>query len=292
MIITRIIGGLGNQMFQYAVGRAISVRNGVQLKLDLSGFDGYALRQYRLNVFNVDEEIASLVDIKQLKPNKKDFRKWLPYYFKQKLYPFHCKPFINERFYHFDPAILDVKGNAYLSGYWQSEQYFKDVEGIIRSDFVLKDELGAINKKLKEEIDNSNSVSMHIRRGDYLTNPETNKTHGLLPLDYYYTAIERIEKIISNPVYYIFSDDFPWVEKNLKIFSHANYITHNGVSADYCDLELMRTCKHHIIANSSFSWWGAWLCPNNEKIVIAPKKWFARQDINTVYRLPNNWIEI
>ena len=295
MIITKLIGGLGNQMFQYAVGRAISSRSGAVLKIDKSDFINYPLRQYQLDKYNIIEEFATKEDINSIVPDQSQFYKYALFDFKQKAYPFHKKPYIKQRTLLFDSAILKIKDHAYIDGYWQNELYFKDISAIIKNEFTLKDCLDKKNIKIRDEIVNSASVSVHIRRGDYVTNPHTRKTHGLLNLDYYYKAIEIINKSIRHPSLYIFSDDIPWVRENLITHLPLNYIYHNCREKDHLDLFLMRLCKHHIIANSSYSWWGAWLSDYCGKIVISPKRWFSNDLMKRIGGFditPKEWISI
>jgi hypothetical protein len=192
----------------------------------------------------------------------------------------------------FDPDFFAVPDNVYLEGYWQSENYFKTIENAIKSEFTLKEDPDPQNALLSEKILGSNSVSIHIRRGDYVHNPVTFDYHGVCSLEYYHSAIDTIAKKISNPHFYIFSDDSLWVKQNLGINYPHTYVTHNQGLKDYMDLWLMKLCRHHIIANSSFSWWGAWLCSNPGKIVIAPKQWFNNPDVNTDDLIPNTWLRL
>lgn len=293
MIVTRLIGGLGNQMFQYAVGRAISYRYGDKFKIDISGFNYYKLRDFRLDVFNIKGNFATQKDIEMLIPRKTQLSEWMLYRAKLMMLPDYKKPYVSQKVHSFDPDIVKIKKNAYLNGYWQSELYFVDVADIIRNDFTLKEDLDEQNINIQEEIINSNSVSMHIRRGDYVSNPKTRKTHGALSLDYYNSALEMMTQKANNPVIYVFSDDIPWVQDNLKTELPLRFMNHNDSDHDYKDLLLMRACKHHIIANSSFSWWGAWLSEYAGKIVIAPRQWFSPAVMKRRGRIdiiPQDWI--
>jgi hypothetical protein len=293
MIITQLIGGLGNQLFQYAIARRIAHFKNCTIKLDLSGFHNYNLRTYCLNHFNIVENIASLEEIASLKRTQRKNLVILTLGFFNKIRPYYKQSFIKERHFHFDPNMMKVSCNAYLEGYWQSEKYFKDIENIIRSEFILKHEPDAINKEISHIIGNSNSVSIHVRRGDYISNPVTNQVHGVCPLDYYYRAIDKINELIKEPPhFFVFSDDPDWARENLKIEDPVMVVSHNGLDKDYEDLRLMSLCKHHVIANSSFSWWGAWLCTNKEKIIIAPNKWFNANENDTHDLIPDSWIKI
>lgn len=291
MIIVRLFGGLGNQLFQYAAGRRIAHTNNTALKLDISWFEKESNRKYKLNKFNIIGDVASNQEIAKLKKlgnNLVDITsrsvEWLKPYYKRTL--------IKERFYHFDSHILDVGSNAYLDGYWQSERYFNDIPDIIRREFTLKTGIDNVNKPNYRLITSMNSVSIHVRRGDYVSDKKVNEFHGICSIEYYHKAIEQITKVISEPSFFVFSDDPTWVKDNLNIPYPTTVITNNGIDNDYEDLRLMSLCKHHIIANSSFSWWGAWLSTDREKIVIAPSKWFNNTDMDTCDLIPNSWVRI
>ncbi len=289
MVIVNLIGGLGNQMFQYAAARRIAYVNNTELKLDISSFTAYKLHSYSLNNFSILESIASKKDIaiyKNLKGIYKLINK-----FKIKCLPYYKCSYLREKNYHFDSNILKVPGNVYLEGYWQSEKYFNDIKEIIHQEFCVKYNLEARNKELAKVINDCESVSIHIRRGDYVKNKTTNQVHGVCSLDYYYKAIDIILEKCKNPYFFVFSDDHEWVKKNIKLKKKIIYIEHNSAEKNYEDLRLMSLCKNNIIANSSFSWWGAWLNTNPNKIIMAPKKWF-NNNLNTTDLIPKNWIII
>jgi len=297
MIITRLIGGMGNQLFQYAMGRSLALRKKTELKLDKSWlertFKTGTPRDYRLHYFNVIENFATLEEIQKVKNRQggivarvfsRMFRKETPYY----------KQFIvNEhQDFVFDPNIYKIGADVYLQGYWNNEKYFKDIEKIIRDEFEIKIPPDQKNQQLLEKIKGCNSVSIHIRRGDYAKDKRTNQHHGTCSLDYYIKAAEIITGKISRPFFFAFSDDIPWVKKNLKLKYPISYIDNNDDEHSYEDLRLMSACKYNIIANSSFSWWGAWLNRNPDKIVIAPKKWLNNPNIDTSNVVPKGWISI
>lgn len=292
MIIAQIVGGLGNQMFQYAAARAVTYRNETILKLDISSFQKYGLRTYQLGCFNIIEDFALPVEIKKFKPEKKLSYNYIDNRVRAKLLPWYAQKIIRERGHSFNVDIHKVGGNAYLEGYWQSEKYFKDIAAIIRSDFSFKDGPTGKNRTLLSEIDSTNSVSLHIRRGDYLTNPQTFKVHGIVELDYYQRSLKFLTEQVKNPVVFVFSDDISWAKQNLKSNLSLIFVDHNGANEEYEDLRLISRCRHHIIANSTFSWWGAWLNDNQEKMVIAPNKWFRSNDINDRDLIPESWVRI
>ncbi|WP_321504100.1 alpha-1,2-fucosyltransferase [uncultured Methanoregula sp.] len=295
MIIVRIIGGLGNQMFQYAVGRAIALKNGVELKLDISAFDSYKLHQYGLNNFNIVENIATEAEVKKLTRWKIEVPEKFKKYYRifdnsfSHIIPYYKQKYVKERDYPFDPNILKIIDNTYLDGYWGSEKYFLNIESTIRNDFTLKHESDAENIKIADKINRTNSISVHFRRGDYVTDPTTNAIHGTCSIDYYYRAIEDVCKYVTDPHFFIFSNDPEWVKEHFSIPHPVYLISVNGPERNYEDMHLMSLCKHHIIANSTFSWWGAWLGKNKDRRVYTPKSWYNVDYINQKDTFPESW---
>lgn len=277
-------------MFQYAVGRALSLELGQSLRLDISGFAGYGLHQgFELQrVFNCSGEIATASMVRgilgwQFSPGIRRV------FARPSLTAFRREAFVVEPHFHYWPGIKNIPHDCYLAGYWQSEKYFQDVAPVIRADFTFKSQLVGKNAEFAEQISRVNAVSLHVRRGDYANNPKTTATHGLCSLDYYRAAIQHVSNLVEQPRFFIFSDDIGWVKASLEIDFPCQYVDHNQGAESYNDMRLMSLCKHHIIANSSFSWWGAWLNSNVEKIVVAPKKWFANgRDVNDL--IPQNWV--
>lgn len=295
MIITKLIGGLGNQMFQYATGRRAAYINKAELKLDISWFknsEGAIKRDCLINTFNIKGVFATEEEINKLKSEDQGLFTLLYRRFLRFTKPYHKQSYILQRFFHFDPNILYVQDNTYLQGHWVSEKYFKDIENIIRKEFTFKDKPDATNKKMINKINNCNSVSIHIRRGDYIFDKKTNKRFGVCDIRYYFKAVYLIAKEIKDPHFFIFSDDPLWAKQNLHLKFPCVYVDHNTGKKAYEDMRLMSYCQHNIIANSSFSWWGAWLNQNRNKIVIAPKKWFRDKSINTKDLIPQSWVKI
>ncbi|MCE5338446.1 MAG: alpha-1,2-fucosyltransferase [Methanomicrobiaceae archaeon] len=293
--MVKIIGGLGNQMFQYALGRKIAYLNDETLKLDISGFETYDLHNYSLSHFNISGDAATKSEIRAFrgsnnrhiqgiinKMNHHGF--YLPYLQKNKM--------VFEKTINYDPSVFDHTGEIYLDGYWQSEKYFKDIEGIIRNEFTIKTPPDSQNIKIANEIRNTEAVCIHVRRGDYVSNPTVYRSLGLCPLDYYYRAIEYVSSRVENPHFFIFSNDPSWTQQNMKINAPTTYICNNPPEKNFEDLRLMTLCKYFIIANSSFSWWGAWLSLNEKKIVIAPSQWYKGRQYNDEDRLPKEWIRL
>lgn len=298
MIIVRLQGGLGNQMFQYAFARKLSYIYGLDFKLDLTSYDqpknkksgGVFPRTYGLNKFRIIENIASLQEINRLKKFKKKSGKiwWL----RNKFFS-DATRYIDERSPHYYKGIIDQKilksgKSIYLDGYWQSYLYFKEIESIIKNDFSFKFAANKETSTLIREINSVNSICLHIRRGDFLL-PEVQKHHGLLPLEYYDLAIKEINKRTAKPVFFIFSDDINWAKKNLKI-NFAHYFV-DKIKEDCEELRLMINCKNFINANSSFSWWAAWLSTNKNKVVILPDK-LTKDGRNISNYAPKSWIKV
>ena len=296
MIIVKLWGGLGNQMFQYAAARRLSLVNETQLKLDLSWFQkvpsGDTPRPYDLNVFNTVQNVASPAEVKALRGI--DIRRWpkVVKRFLQGTGLFINKSYVMEKHYHLDPEILDIHGDVYLDGYWQSARYFSDEERLIRQEFTIKIPPDLANREVADIIRNVEAVSLHVRRGDYVSDHKAGLHHGISPLAYYKKAISEIISRVENPHFFVFSDEPEWVKRNLSIDHPGTYVEHNGPEKGFEDLRLMSLCRHHIIAKSSFSWWGAWLAVHQEKIVIAPKNWFSEASIDTSDLIPDGWIRI
>lgn len=297
MFCIQLNGGLGNQMFQYAFGRAISEKHRIPFTIDctilenLSQKVDYTLRDFELDIFQLKVNNAHKEQLIKYKPSvlyKINYRlnKLL------KLPVFLTSNVVTEKQFNLklDNELLSSK-DLYFSGYWQSEAYFKSIDSIIRSDFTFKPRLNNKNLKLKNKIDASNSVSIHIRRGDYVNNPSAFKTHGVCSVEYYNKSIEEIKQRIKDPVFFIFSDDFEWVRENKFEISNYELVDWNHGKESYIDMQMMSYCKHNIIANSSFSWWGAWLNNNSDKVVIAPKQWFADdvKNANSEKLIPKQW---
>ena len=197
-----------------------------------------------------------------------------------------------EKSFSFDKRVFDLNGNIYLDGYWQTEKYFKEIEEIIRKEFTVKNELADKNKEIAEEIKKTNSVSLHIRRADYITDKRTNSHHGTCGSAYYEQAVAIIAEKVKTPHFFVFSDDMDWAKKSIILDFPTVYVDHNNAVTNYEDLRLMHLCKHNIIANSSFSWWGAWLNNNPQKIVVVPKRWFVTDKMDTRDLIPNTWVKM
>lgn len=294
MIIVKLQGGLGNQMFQYAIGRKLSLLNKTKLKLDLNFLldrtprSNFTYRDYNLNIFNLKLDFATQDEIKP-------FINYLDSKIKRKIYAYlflgKNNKYISEKQFTCDPSIFKLTGNIYLDGYWQTEKYFADIKDILYREFTIKYPQDIISREISNRIESTQSVSIHIRRADYVQNQVTYNIHGICDLDYYYNCINSLLDKIQNPHFFIFSDDPQWVKENLKLDYPMTFVDHNDASKNYEDLRLMSQCQHNIIANSTFSWWGAWLNQNPNKIVYVPPKWFSDQTRDTKDIIPETWIK-
>jgi hypothetical protein len=292
MIIMQLVGGLGNQLFQYALGRTLSISHNVPLGLDCSAYEADTLRTYRLGYFDIKarEIDHESLDCLLRRGAKGKWACILSLLLKRLPISQHREFY--EQQHNFDPRVFNMGGNLYLRGYWQTEKYFRGIASILREEIIVKSPPNAENRAVSEQINQTNSVSLHVRRGDYVANPHTQSYHGVCSLEYYQAAIETLLNHIHNPHFFIFSDDMQWVSKYLHLTHPTTYVAHNGAAEDYEDLRLMSQCKYHIIANSSFSWWGAWLSTWPDKMVIAPNRWFENSTRNTQDVLPKSWIRL
>lgn len=296
MIIVRISAGLGNQLFQYAFGYNFSKLRNEELYLDLEFFKSKPQYRniYKLDHYNTDYRVANPALIKKLRPPKfvrgfyKVYNKLINPDFEWK--GFHYTNQKKSIYPNFDSLVNKKK--IYLSGYWAGEYFFKNNSSDIKNIFTLKNEyISELDENLIDTLKSSESVSVHIRRGDYVTN---NYFHNL-GVNYYKKSIDFLNKRIKNPLIVVFSDDIGWVKQNLSL-NNKNIIYIDG-NKDYVDLHYMSLCKHNIIANSTYSWWGAYLNKNPGKIVIAPRIWFNDYNAQNNYEnksklIPSNWIKI
>ena len=267
MHIVEIRGGLGNQMFCYAFGQ-----NFDDVLYDIAEYGASEKRALDLELYNIEKLYA---DKKQTRP-----------YIKKSKLPRFIRKWFNIPTYQnvtrekqsalYQPELLKVN-DSYFKGYFQNENYFKHLRQKLLHDFTLRKPLDAPNAELLKEIRDTNSVSVHVRRGDYLTCGFT-----VLDVDYYKKAMDYVAKSVKNPHFYVFSNDFDWVRENIKSNYPLTIVDINDESHGYFDLELMRNCKHNIIANSTFSWWGAWLNENPKKIIVSP----------VAENIPSEWTQL
>jgi hypothetical protein len=290
-VITRLNGGLGNQLFQYAAGFALAERLGVPHKLDLSEFDTYMLRRFELNKFNISAQTATPEELSGIVTNPSSFQRRTNRLAIALGFGFSRIAFKENQFPYND-AFGNIRRPMYLQGYWQSEKYFKSAEDKLRSELCVLDKPDAANQAILDRILPCPAVSLHIRRGDYVTNASAASVHGVCPLDYYDAAIRHIGSLVQDPHFFVFSDDPQWAKDNLKTDYPIQFVDVNGPDRGVEDMWLMKSCKHHIVANSSFSWWAAWLNNRQDKIVVAPKTWFLDKKLDSRDLVPQQWHRI
>ncbi|TAK48938.1 MAG: alpha-1,2-fucosyltransferase [Xanthobacteraceae bacterium] len=284
MIVTRLIGGLGNQMFQYAAARALGLRTGGAVYIDRRDFASYAVHAYALDVFTLDARDAAPEHLPAA-----GFGARLGRLLRGRRSPRH----VRERGLRFDPQICALGGAVYLDGYWQCERYFADRAAEIRRDFAFRQAPSPANAAFLDRIAGETSVSLHIRRGDYVSNPQALAVHGTCPPDYYVRAVELLMRRAGcDLTAFVFSDDHDWVADHLRLPVPMVQVAGNDAAHAYEDLRLMAACRHHVIANSSFSWWGAWLDPRPDAMVVAPARWFADPARDATDILPERWIRM
>jgi hypothetical protein len=289
MIVVRIMGGLGNQMFQYAAGKRLALKLGVEMRLDTDWYDRSDSRLYELGFFQVPEVKAGRSDIRRLRYGSKPWWKLLTNRARREAKE-SSTSHIKQKQFHFDTGILNLSDDVYLHGYWQSEKYFKDIERDIRDQFTFRNP-GKSATEMAERIHSSNSVSIHIRRGDYIEGDSAAKFENL-PLEYYRKALHHLESSLGLLDLFIFSDDLTWVRENNLFDREMTFVEASGNLTPVDDMWLMTLCRHNIIANSSFSWWGAWLNSNETKTVVAPSIWFKSEENDTRDLIPETWIRL
>jgi glycosyl transferase family 11 len=289
LIIVKLFGGLGNQLFQYAAGRSLSLRNDTPLFLDIADFDAdqtsLTKRSFELGVFSIPAGIASRQQTdKFLHPPL--IRKTI-----DKMRPYFRKSVYHEPFFHYDENFSRASSQTLLHGYWQSERYFEQATAVVRDDLRIKAPLSEQTRRMADRISGSPSVSLHVRRGDYVKDAATMRYHGVCDPEYYRRAIGEITRMKGDLEVFVFSDDMDWVKANITSGLSMTFVENAGRQA-YEDIFLMSLCQHNIIANSSFSWWGAWLNANPQKVVIAPSRWFNEAKADTRDLLPAQWIKL
>jgi len=295
MIICNLVGGLGNQMFQYACARALSLNLNAPLKFTTDTFDTYnAHNGFELeSVFGLRLEIASYQDLARLVGWGRSLPVVRRALAKRPYSWLAGRRFLGESHFMYWPAFYErLRQGGYLHGYWQSERHFSGQAARIRTDFSFKEDLQGANLQMAHAILQGPAISIHIRRGDYVSNPKTLSVHGICPPDYYHMAIGTLLQRCPGARLFAFSDDPQWVSQVLQPrYPGLVLVDHNKGMDSYNDMRLMSMCHHHIIANSSFSWWGAWLNPRPDKMVIAPARWFA-DGRDTRDLIPEGWERI
>lgn len=289
-IVVKLKGGLGNQMFQYALAYKLAALKNVQIVLDHSFFKlpagAHTSREYELGVFRIGIEKASddlLARYHKMRGSRltrltRAFPRLLPY------------RFFDQKGYNFDPEVFNVADNTLIDGHWQSAKYFEDMTDRIREVFRFVPEPDNEARKRMDHINSVNAISVHIRRGDYVEQAAAHAFHGLCGADYYARAMTQLRSHFPDAVFFIFSDDQAWAKANLDPSMNMVFVEGNNGEKNFEDMRSMSMCNHHIIANSSFSWWGAWLNPSPSKKVIAPSAWFRDPTIDTSDMVPSDWM--
>jgi len=284
MIIVKLNGGIGAQMLQYSLGRQLSILNKTELYLDDSWFKEHNCdlnfpRDFKLDCLHAKFNLLNSQSIYWKFRLTDRLKQWNPLAY-QKI--------VEQDFSKYDPSILKAGNNIVLDGYWNSYKYFENIKSILEKELIPREAPNAHNDNCLKKINQVNAVSVHFRRGDY------GKTsfHGMLTKSYYNDAIRVIKEKVSNPYLFLFSDEPDWVLNNFHFDLPYEVVAFNGNNKNYWDIHLMRNCKHHVIANSSFSWWGAWLNNYAGKIVIAPKTWIAEKKRTMNDFIPSEWLRI
>lgn len=287
-IVVRLMGGLGNQMFQYAFGRRLAHDHGVPLRLDTGLLDhpspGVTRRAFGLHCLSIN---ATRADARVTRAIERSDRltRFLPSRFRRKRR-------LVEKTHRYDPAFLKVTPPVLLTGYWQSEEYFAPIRDILLREFSVSIPPEPRAETLLAEIRGRRSVSIHVRRGDYVSNQRARAHHGQCGPAYYRTALERVRQRAGDLHAYVFSEDIAWAEANLALPGNVTFVEPFDRNLPYEDLRLMTACHHHIIANSSFSWWAAWLGAKEDSVVVAPERWSLVGSEEFSKIAPRSWIRL
>jgi len=293
LIISQIVGGLGNQMFQYAYGRYLSRKHQTDLLLDISPFRTYSLHAFSLPHLSIKAGFATYADIRKYYPPHPVLRKIFDRItILHKLLPYGDLRFRQGNEFRFRSEYLELPDQSYVQGYWQSEKYFPEMESILRKEFQVKYPLAGKNLEIAEDMSGGETVAIHVRRGDYVSDAQAASIHGLCGLEYYHRAVDHIAERHTELRLFFFSDDPKWVVQNLHFPFPTKYVDHNDAGQNYEDLRLMSLCHHQILANSSFSWWAGWLNASPDKIVIAPRRWFASSGLDDSDIVPEGWVRL
>lgn len=268
MIVTSLNSGLGNQLFQYAFGRALALHHGVDLKLNLYWYKSEvnsSFRAYELDKFKIEAPEADWKELDDyILRDTRWHRLFKPYYKRLRVY---------EKGHRYDENMFRSNPHTYFDGYWQSWKYFDKYKTVLLKEFQLKEPAKSTSLEWLDKMKSSESVAIHIRRGDYVANASFN----VLPMDYYHRAIEQMKVALNDTQqWFVFSDDIEWAEANLTFLKSPMFV--KGLST-LEDFRLMNACKHNIIANSSYSWWAAWLKDLSVSKVFAPKQPFTNSDL-------------
>lgn len=287
-VVVRIEGGLGNQLFQYAAARSLADRLGCDLCLDLRGLDVTQGRPFELDLYAIRARVADAALLQSLpaaRPSRARRLRSALALASRGLFPY---PAFWPRSFAYDARFASLDAPVYLVGYWQSERYFAWNRARLMQDLQprapVPPELAAASADIP-----GNSVGLHVRRGDYVSNPQAAQFHGVCDVAYYQAAVRLLKARHPDLHVLVFSDDLPWARAHLQVDAPLQFVQAQGPLAGPADLQRMRQCRHHVIANSSFSWWGAWLAHSPQQQVYAPARWFADAGVDTRDVLPTHW---
>ncbi len=289
-IVVKLMGGLGNQMFQYAAGRSLAHRHQTMLKLDRHFLEDrsvggqFTYRQYMLNIFQVQENFAKR---NEFFPSRRRYQRFhIRWYQLKRLFKSSLPVYLKQSTLFFDEKLHHAPSNVYLDGYWQSEKHFQVSEDIIRQEFQFNNSFSENNLSLIEQIKGKPTACLHVRRGDFVQLP----VHRVCTLAYYERGIDYLSRHVSGLQIFVFSDDITWCQQNLSNKTPLHFVSTAGRSTED-DLQAMIHCQYFIISNSSFSWWAAWLAPNLDKIVAAPERW-VNITVKNDDIVPENWVKL
>lgn len=293
------MGGLGNQMFQYAAANAVAKRNNTALKIDTTILEEnkknphYIVthRDLDLDIFSLNLELANENEIIYF--NGKKYNNLAGKIYNRVIFRFRKKNLIIEKGRSFNESVLKLGDNKCLVGAWQSEKYFSDTKEETRKMFAFREPVMDVSASLIREIHNCDSICLNVRRGDYVTSPIYSKTLGALGVEYYCRGIRYFLNKISNPKVFVFSDDLEWCKNQLHLDVPMEIVGHQHAGKKFGNyLQLMKSCKYFVIPNSSFGWWGAWLSDNPGKEVVAPEKWYKDVSYQNKDLIPESWIKL
>jgi len=290
------MGGLGNQLFQYAAGRSLAERHATSLKFDLTLLEdkdpiaNRVSRNFELDAYRLNATLASREEIRKYNPAPSGILNRARIRMRKALSP--LRVYIQPS-HGFDSMFDTIPDEYCLTGSFQSEKYFSAVSGLIRKELTLKKEPDPKSVKLLDEIRSINSCAMHIRRGDYITNPLYSKLLGTKEAEYFFKGLSVIRENEKPDKIFIFSDDINWCRVNLKFDIPVTFVDAENASLNHhIQLLLMSNCKHFIIPNSTYGWWGAWLSSRAGKMVVAPENWFAERGREEKDIIPDSWLRI
>jgi hypothetical protein len=281
VISVQLKHGFGNQLFQYAAARRLSLTLGVPLTLDLSFYRTHRLRSYALNRRCIEARVATTWEMVCWRG---------PPVLIPITHPLGLVPrLVRERAFTFDPSILTLPDGRCLDGHWQSYRYFEDIAPSIRREFAVHDALTDRDRQLLARMARGDSICLHVRRGDLVSNAVVRKFHGCCSEDYYRRAIERLAAQLLSPELFVFSDDMPWVRQHLAFNMPTTHVDHYAADSAPEELRLMAGCRHFVIANSTLRWWAAWLASDRGGVVYAPRQWFANPAMSAADLIPPSW---